>query len=173
MKWLIASDIHGSIKHCEHLASRIVCENPDKILLLGDILKGFYFGDEPERVAALLNTFSNKIICVKGNCDHWEDIKLLDFSVSNYEIINFGDKVAYAHHGHMYFDFTKLKKTPDIILSGHTHKPENIVEFGQIQLNPGSVSMPRDGSRHGYMTFKDNTFNFKDLDGEVYDKFCL
>ena len=32
-------------------------------------------------------------------------------------------------------------------------------------LNPGSVAIPKDNSWHGYMTFENNIFSWKDLDG--------
>ena len=32
-------------------------------------------------------------------------------------------------------------------------------------LNPGSVSIPKEGSWHGYMTMEDGLFLWKDLDG--------
>ena len=38
MKLLIASDLHGSAHYCEKLLARIEAEQPDKILLLGDLL---------------------------------------------------------------------------------------------------------------------------------------
>ena len=38
MKLLIASDIHGSALFCRQLLDRVEAENPDKLLLLGDLL---------------------------------------------------------------------------------------------------------------------------------------
>ena len=38
MKIMIASDIHGSAYYLEQLLNRYDEENPDKLLLLGDIL---------------------------------------------------------------------------------------------------------------------------------------
>ena len=38
MKLLIASDLHGSAHYCAQLMARIEAENPDQVLLLGDLL---------------------------------------------------------------------------------------------------------------------------------------
>ena len=38
MKYLIASDIHGSAYWAERLVAAIEREDPDRILLLGDLL---------------------------------------------------------------------------------------------------------------------------------------
>ena len=38
MKLLIASDIHGSAYWCGRLMAEIETENPDRVLLLGDLL---------------------------------------------------------------------------------------------------------------------------------------
>ena len=35
-------------------------------------------------------------------------------------------------------------------------------------LNPGSTSIPKENSAHGYMTLKDGVFTWKTLDGEKY-----
>ena len=40
-------------------------------------------------------------------------------------------------------------------------------------MNPGSVSIPKAGSWHGYMTLSDGVFVWKDLDGAVMQRFCL
>ena len=38
MKWMIASDIHGSAFYCEKMLKAFKREQADKLLLLGDIL---------------------------------------------------------------------------------------------------------------------------------------
>ena len=38
MKWLIASDIHGSAYWCEKLLEAYKAEGADRMLLLGDVL---------------------------------------------------------------------------------------------------------------------------------------
>ena len=62
----------------------------------------------------------------------------------------------------------KLQKG-DILLHGHTHIPA-WEQFGEenIYMNPGSVSIPKNGSEHGYMTLNDGKFEWKNLEGTVY-----
>ena len=181
MKWVIASDIHGSAYYCEKLLKAYENEKADKILLLGDIL---YHGPRndlppqyaPKEVIALLNPLRERLLCVRGNCDTEVDQMVLDFPVlADYAIIPAGERLIYATHGHVY----NTQNPPplcrgDILLHGHTHVPV-IVPFGNdnVYLNPGSVSIPKENSPHGYMTFDGKVFLWKTLDGEVYKKYTV
>ena len=62
----------------------------------------------------------------------------------------------------------------DILLHGHTHVPA-WEPFGEnnLYLNPGSVSIPKNGSAHGYMTLEDGVFEWKTLSGGVYHTLTL
>lgn len=70
MKWMIASDIHGSAYYCRELLEAYDREKADRLLLLGDIL---YHGPRndlpkdynPKEVIALLNN-TNRIFSVCG-----------------------------------------------------------------------------------------------------------
>ena len=53
------------------------------------------------------------------------------------------------------------------LLCGHTHIPAFNEHDGFIYMNPGSVSIPKMDSAHGYMIMEDRTFIWKDLDGAV------
>ena len=65
MKYLIASDIHGSAYWTERLCAAIESEQPDRIVLLGDLL---YHGPRndlprdyaPKRVIPLLNALADR-----------------------------------------------------------------------------------------------------------------
>lgn len=174
MKYLIASDIHGSAKYCAKLLERFDEEKADKLLLLGDIL---YHGprnplpDEyaPAKVFEMLNAMSDKIIAVRGNCDSEVDQMVLAFNVSSdYATVNDGKTNLVLSHGH--------RTVPPmgkgyVYLTGHTHVPLNVVESeGYIHLNPGSASLPKENSPRGYILYKNGLFLFKDLDGNVYDQ---
>ena len=180
MKLLIASDLHGSSFYVEKLIRRVETENPDKILLLGDLL---YHGPRnalPElydtsAVAKFLNDRKNMLLCVRGNCDTEVDQMVLDFPIlADYCILELDGHTLFATHGHRY-NRQNLPPmgTGEILLHGHTHIPENGV-CGEIRiLNPGSVSIPKMGSAHSYMVYENGTFLWKDLDGEVYDTLTL
>ena len=176
MKLLIASDLHGSSHFVEKLVHRIEAEQPDKILLLGDLL---YHGPrnalpelyDTKAVATYLNDRKNLLLCVRGNCDTEVDQMVLDFPIlADYCILELDGHTLFATHGHRYNrENPPPMGTGEILLHGHTHIPENGV-CGDIRiLNPGSVSIPKGGSKNSYMTYEKGTFCWKDLDGEVYD----
>ena len=84
MKFLIASDIHGSAYYCEQLLAAFEREQASRLLLLGDIL---YHGPRndlprdyaPKKVIAMLNGMADTILCVRGNCDTEVDQMVLAF----------------------------------------------------------------------------------------------
>ena len=74
-----------------------------------------------------------------------------------------------ATHGHIYNleNPPKLQKG-DILLHGHTHVPANVETETFRYLNPGSISIPKEGSSHSYMILENGAFTWKDLDGKAY-----
>lgn len=171
---MIASDIHGSGYYCERLMEAYSREGADKLLLLGDLL---YHGPRndlpreyaPKKVIELLNARKESILCVRGNCDAEVDQMVLDFPImADYAVIECGGRVIYVTHGHHVNEKTPPAiKMGDILLCGHTHVPK-MEDFGDfIYMNPGSVSIPKENSWHGYMTMEDGQFLWKDLDGNV------
>ena len=170
MKLLIASDIHGSAAFCRNLIESIKREEADKVLLLGDIL---YHGPRnnlpteyaPKEVATMLNEIKGKLICVRGNCDTEVDQMLLEFPVLSDSAMLFIDGMTiYASHGH--HDFPALEEG-NVVVSGHTHVPVDYVKDGIRYINPGSVSIPKEDSWHGYIVLENGMFTWKSLDGEI------
>ena len=108
MKIMIASDIHGSAYYLEQLLNRYHEENPDKLLLLGDILyhgprNDLPKGYAPKDVILLLNTHKEEILCVRGNCDTEVDQMVLDFPIlADYCILYEKGHMIFATHGHYY-----------------------------------------------------------------------
>ena len=176
MKLMIASDIHGAAGYCRALLNAFDRERADRLLLLGDIL---YHGprndlpDEyaPKQVLAMLNERREKIFCVRGNCDTEVDQMVLTFPIlADYSVFPAADRLVYATHGHVFNTSHLPPLCPsDILLHGHTHIPawEPFGE-GNLYLNPGSVSIPKNGSARSYMTLEDTTFTWKTLPGEAY-----
>ena len=77
MKLLFASDIHGYGFAVEHLERQIQFYQPDRIVLLGDILDEM----SPQTVPDLLNRHANIITAVRGNCDYPCALSRLQFPV--------------------------------------------------------------------------------------------
>ncbi len=170
MKLLIASDIHGSAQYCRQLMTAIERENPKKVLLLGDLL---YHGPRnnlpceyaPKEVAAMLNAIKEKLVCVRGNCDSEVDQMMLEFPVlSDSALLCWEGMTIYAAHGH--HNFPALQQG-DVVVSGHTHIPVDYVKEGVRYINPGSVSIPKEESWHGYIVLEGETFTWRNLDGEI------
>lgn len=172
MKILIASDIHGSAYWCGRLCEEIEKENPDKVILLGDLL---YHGPRndlprdyaPKKVIPMLSALAEKIIAVRGNCEAEVDQMVLEFPVmAEYTTLALENgKLLFATHGH-HFDPEHLPPIPagSAFAFGHVHVKHLEWKDGILILNPGSVSIPKDGT-HSYMTYEGGCFVQKLLDG--------
>ncbi len=176
MLLMIASDIHGSACFCESMLSAFHREKAGRLLLLGDLLyhgprNDLPRGYDPKRVTALLNREKDNILCVRGNCDTEVDQMVLDFPImADYCILDHGQRLIYATHGHRYNVTSPPPLRPgDILLGGHTHVPTwQSFGNGNLYLNPGSVSIPKDGSPNSYMLLSPHKAIWKTLDGEEF-----
>ena len=180
MKWLIASDIHGSATYCRQLLDAFDREGADALLLLGDLLyhgprNDLPEGYAPKTVIDLLNARREKIFCVRGNCEAEVDQMVLTFPVlADYMLLPLGDRMVSAPHGH-HASETNPPPLPQgsVLLHGHTHVPACRECAGGWYLNPGSVSIPKEGSPRGYMILENTTFTWKTLAGEAWKEFTL
>ena len=181
MKWMIASDIHGSAYYAKKMLEAYDAEKADRLLLLGDIL---YHGPRndlpreyaPKAVIAMLNARREEILAVRGNCEAEVDQMVLAFPVlADYAVLMEGTRMIFATHGHLYHEgaMPPLKKG-DILLHGHTHIPRCEQKGDFLYLNPGSVSIPKENTPHGYLVLEGGVFTFKNLlTGEKYDEYRL
>lgn len=180
MRLLIASDIHGSAYYCRKLLEAGEREEAPRMLLLGDIL---YHGPRndlpkdyaPKDVIAMLNPLKEEIYCVRGNCEAEVDQMVLEFPVmADYCLLPLGEQMIYATHGHIYNENNlPPMKDGDILLHGHTHVPRADIVGTHWILNPGSVAIPKGGSRPGYAMLQDGIFTLKDIDGSAYKEVDL
>ena len=174
MKLMIASDIHGSAYFCRLLLEAYERETPDRLLLLGDLLyhgprNDLPEGYAPKEVIELLNGRSEHLLAVRGNCEAEVDQMVLSFPVlADYALLEINGLSIFATHGHLFGAENPPPLTKgSILLCGHTHVPACIRKDGFTYLNPGSVSIPKEHSAHGYMLLEERTFYWKDLDGTV------
>ena len=176
MKLMIASDIHGSARWCERMLEAWRAEGQPRLLLLGDLL---YHGPRndlpddyaPKRVIELLNDVRTHLLCVRGNCEAEVDQMVLSFPVmADYCVLPLTGRVLYAAHGHTHGETNPPPLQPgDVLLCGHTHVPAFDRHETFIYVNPGSVSIPKNGSCHSYLILQDDQFIWKDLtDLSVY-----
>lgn len=176
MKFLIASDIHGSVYWAERLISAIEEEQPDRVILLGDLL---YHGPRndlprdyaPKRVILLLNDLakSGRVIAVRGNCEAEVDQMVLEFPcMSDSALVMDSDgRELFCTHGHVFgagmhnsVDNAPVLPAGSALVYGHTHikvNEESQKHPGLWLFNPGSVSIPKDGT-HSYGIYEDGSF---------------
>lgn len=166
MKLLIASDIHGSAYWCGRLMELAERENPDRLILLGDLL---YHGPRndlpadyaPKKVIPMLSDWAEKIIAVRGNCEAEVDQMVLPFPcMAEFSQLYLDGKTFYLTHGH-HASPDRLPPLPEgsCFLSGHTHVKLDEIRGSIHCLNPGSVSIPKDGT-HSCLIYDDGSFFF-------------
>lgn len=166
MKYMIASDIHGSAYYCDKLLEAFAREDADRLILLGDLL---YHGPrnnpprtyDPREVALSLNRIKDRILCVRGNCDADVDQMMLEFPImAEYAVIDYGGRLIWLTHGHKYnIDNPLPLSEGDIMIYGHTHIPMIEEQNGITFINPGSVSIPKSETGHGYLILEDGKFS--------------
>ena len=171
MKFMIASDLHGSLSFAEKLFCRFEEEKPEKLLLLGDLLSHGARNDLPEGyntkgLTALLNAHKDDILAVRGNCEAEVDQMVLEFPVmAEYALLVSGKNLVYLTHGHIHGEENPpALQNGDILLTGHTHIPKRVRHDSWVYMNPGSVGIPKGGCVPGYMICEDGKFTWKDLD---------
>lgn len=180
MKYMFASDIHGSACYCRKMLEAYESQGAVRLILLGDLL---YHGPrndlpaeyDPKQVLAMLNRYQDQIYAVRGNCDSEVDQMVLEFPIlAEYCLAEHGGRALYATHGHHVSPGNPPLLPGDILLCGHTHIPawENWGQDG-LRLNPGSVSIPKEGSQHSYLVLEEGWAIWKTLEGEVFHRLAL
>ena len=180
MKLMFASDIHGSAYYCRKMLEAYQAEEAGRLILLGDIL---YHGPRndlpkeyaPKEVIAMLNPMKNDICAVRGNCEAEVDQMVLDFPVmADYALILYGEHNLYATHGHIYNENNLPPlKNGDILIHGHTHVLKAEKREDYTLLNPGSVSIPKEGNPPSYAILEDGLFTIKGFDGTIIKELQL
>lgn len=177
MKWLIASDLHGSEECCALLLEAFRQERADRLLLLGDVLyKRFGSSRQKQNIADMLKPLADRIASVRGNCDSDADLALLPFDTApDFIRIPIGKQAMFATHGHIYNEtyLPPRLEQGDVLLHGHTHVPETANRGRYLCFCPGSAAQPRWGSPRSYMTLEDGVFRWMTLEGEEYRRYEL
>ena len=174
MKYMFASDIHGSAYYCRKMLDAYKEEQADRLVLLGDLL---YHGPRndlprdyaPKEVIPMLNSLKSEIFAVRGNCEAEVDQMVLDFPVmADYCILAIDGRTFYATHGHIYNENNLPPlKDGDILIHGHTHVLRADQKENCIILNPGSASIPKEDNPRTYAVLEDRVFAIKTFDGDT------
>lgn len=174
MKYMFASDIHGSAYYCSKVLETFRRSGAERLILLGDLL---YHGPRndlprdyaPKQVFEMLNEYKEKICAVRGNCDSEVDQMVLEFPImSDYAVLLLNERTFFVTHGHL---FDKEHRPPmkagDILVHGHTHLPVAEPMDDCYLVNPGSVSLPKGQNPPTYGMFCETTFEILDFEGNV------
>ncbi len=171
MRYIVFSDIHGSAYYANKMKEIIEKENADKVILLGDL---YYHGPRnplpeeygPIPVSQILNSFKDKIICIKGNCDAEVDEMISEFSFNNHVELEIGSKKYYFTHGH-HENKDNIPEGIDVLVYGHFHTGFIEEVNNVICVNSGSITLPKNNTAHSYLIIDENKIELKDIDGSV------
>ncbi len=174
MKLFFISDIHGSLTSLKRALSCFAKEKADRIVILGDALyhgprNPLPDGYNPAGVADVLNGCQDLIVAVRGNCDSEVDQMLINYPMmETYTLIQLENRKIFLTHGHVYHpDEHPALQEGDILAFGHVHLPLAEKRGPIYLLNPGSISLPKEGNPPSYGLFADNTLQVKTFEGDV------
>ena len=178
MKVLLFSDIHGSSYYADKIKEIVDRENPDKIILLGDL---YYHGPRndlsqeyaPMKVAQVLNDLKDKLLVVKGNCDAEVDEMISDFKFEDHLLLNINGKNIYFTHGHKYNIEVIPYEDFEILIYGHIHQGFIQEKEGYLFANPGSISLPKCGTEHSYLILEENKIILKNVEGNILQEYNI
>lgn len=180
MKILFISDIHGIDINLRKIESIVDNEKINKLVVLGDL---YYAGPlynkkydvNSNNVKDILTKYSDKIICLRGNCDSDVDVKVSDFPIcNNLSLICIDGLDIYLTHGNEY-NLEKNKKfnRNGILVYGHEHIPYIKKKGDMLYINVGSISLPRDNNKSTYMIYENRKFTIYDIEGNIFDSIEL
>lgn len=166
MKLFIISDLHGSATFTKKALDRFDKSGAESLIILGD----FYYhgprnplpeGYAPMEESKLLNSYAEKIIAIRGNCDAEVDEYISKFSFHPFcQITAPNGKVLSFIHGHKNVE---MPLKTDVLFYGHTHIALIETKDGIIIANPGSVSLPKANNSRGYILVNDSQIILFDL----------
>ena len=172
MKYMIASDLHGSAFYARRLAEIFAAEKADMLVLLGDIYNHGPRNPLPEeyaplKVAEVLNGLADRLLVVKGNCDSDVDTLISDFEFVSEAVLSDGGKRVFLQHGDRISIEHLPKNCGSGFFYGHYHT-SFIKRMGDVLVaNPGSVSLPKQDTARGYLLLENGTVTLKELGGAV------
>ena len=178
MKLLIISDIHGSSYYAKMIPKIFKLEKADEMIILGDL---YYHGPRnplpkdysPMDVCNILNSLKEKLKVVRGNCDALVDETISDFNFHDHLLLNINNKRIYFTHGDKYNQDVLPDEKFDIMFYGHFHTGFIRKKNNLIFANPGSLSLPKNNTRHSYIIMDSEKITLKDISGSIIEEIYL
>ncbi len=176
MKIMFISDIHGFKTNLPLVKEKFQEYQCDKLVVLGDL-----YAINPERqtepgydrkyVQEFLDSFQEKMVCVRGNCDSEKVVKESHFPIiPEVGTVQTPKEELYITHGHIYHEGNWEKENTTLIY-GHTHIPFIHEKENKTFINPGSISLPLGKEPPSYLLFDGKTFTIYDIfDNILYQK---
>ena len=174
MKYLVVSDIHGSGYYANKINEIYNREEPDKIILLGDL---YYHGPRnpltkeynPAEVCEIFNSLKDKILCIKGNCDAEVDEMISEFKFNESIALDINGLKIFFTHGHKY-NIDNIPQGIDVLVYGHFHTGFIKEKDSVICVNSGSISLPKENTKNSYLIIDENEIILKDVEGTIIEK---
>lgn len=172
MKIMFISDIHGIKTNLEKIRQKFLEFNCNKLVVLGDL---YYIGPrnkmkdgyDIQYVKEFLESFKDKLICIRGNCDSEVDIMVSDFPIINeLSMISIDEYDIYLTHGHIYNE-NNWNIENSILIYGHFHIPFIKEKDNKLFINPGSISLPKDNNNPTYLIYDNNKFTIYDINDKI------
>lgn len=172
MKILFISDIHGIKTNLPKIKERFDELQCDKLVVLGDL---YYIGPRNQMidgydinyVREFLESFKDKLICIKGNCDSEVDKIVSNFPIVNeLGLISTINEDLYLTHGHIYNE-SNWYKTNSYLIYGHLHTPFIKEYESNTYINPGSISLPKTEDGPCYLYYNEEEFIIYNIKDEI------
>lgn len=141
MRIIVLSDSHRDFRAIE----RVFDKNPTAEMFI-------FLGDGENEIDYLISkNFDKQVLKVRGNCDFSLSTPLVKtVSVGEHKILFLhGDSHGVKSSTERVYSLA-IENNADIALFGHTHRRHYEYKNGIHLLNPGSVSIPRDGKEPSY-----------------------
>ena len=171
MRYMLLSDIHGSLPRLRRALDFYHAQRCDMLLLMGDILNygprnGVPDGLDAPGIAQALNAMADDIVAVRGNCDSEVDQMLLRFPIlSTYTILVEEGRRVLLTHGHVYNKENLPPGHFDAVVYGHTHLWElSECKDHSLVCNTGSITFPKGGNPPTLGIMSDGAITIYNLD---------
>ena len=176
MKYLLFSDLHGSLKQLNKIIKVFNDDQFDKIIFLGDLL---YHGPRnnlpedynPKLVANVIKEYKDKIIFIKGNCDAEVDEMVIEAKSpfkKKHVIKNRNKRFIFTHGHHLSrFEPNYIYGTNDYVFYGHYHVFDYCKINGAAYINIGSITLPKDNI-FGYAVLDEKSIKFIDDNNIIF-----